>query len=1082
MIQGSTVIDADVSRGWTDIATSVDQRTGRDIYTARSQAKLSPKYRTILNAMAQRLVSVKPISTGLNTPPVFFENNAATFTSLADAQNFEQALIGVETRQSAFRARNNYQDENIERGINYNKLVPLYNSLPDTAKKNYGEMNKLLNEVFNARLDAVTALVEKSIASASLKSAARSALRQEFESTMLANYYAPLARFGDYWFYGTDTNGKDWFKHFKTPGDRDKFAGKFKAKGGKEIGSGLNIENLDKLNTEGGSPDFILQMNEIINTLQGVSDIEKKNIQQSIYQMYLSKLPEVSVRHSSRHRKGTLGWDEDYQKAFAHILHHSSSQYGNMTEGLKMRESLDTMSEIVKVAGNQKQLAAKVLTLAAARRLKAGWAHFNTPRVLDNEITQARLTGLPAEEAELKEVRVLLNRYESLSAADANAALSKYITGQQYIIDNSKLLTTQKDRESVSDIVTELYRTYDAMLNVGSTAGDQFAGTMRQFGFIWMLGMGISSAVMNLTQTPVVAMSLVRGKYGDAHTVKIFVRVSRDFAAAVTAMYHKDSNGKYDMRDENGNVSLTKIYEKRLIDPATTPAEKQLLHDVIDELQKRKDDGTIERTQSMDVIGIGKDGYLHSGQLQDFSKKMGWMFHHGERTNREITIAAAYMAARLGNEKKNAQGQVISGVAGMTDADASAYAKKTVDFGHGNYDPENAARIFRGWPSAIALQFMKYPQAMLYLYGRVAVDKFNGWKKLPEGTQAEKDYKARMKLESQEASRSLSALFTMQFMMAGSYGLPLVGTLTAVAGFLGAPLTAGAVVAGVTLGKYGAKPIPLTMSLAVILVALGMAVTDDDDEPWDVERELRVGLTDMLGEEAATFICDGLWNTLGVDTASRSSLADIIFRPIPEDKEGDDAALEYLARMGGPTGSLIRKMAKAKQFASRGDYDKAMEQILPKFAGDPLKMYRFATEGVTTNRGAPIREESLPELLFQFAGWGSAANKNFYTERNYALNREQELVAERTAIIHGLRDARINQEPEDHEKRLEWNEKHQGYKIQPTDIHHSIAALKRERKAMSEKGYATNPHLEEELGIYDIISENEDEEEEDAGF
>jgi len=562
-------------------------------------------------------------------------------------------------------------------------------------------------------------------------------------------------------------------------------------------------------------------------------------------------------------------------------------------------------------------------------------------------------------------------------------------------------------------------------------------------------------------------MPIVAGDYGYPMTIKHFTQAYKWMGQAIGSAFHKDINGNYDRRDADGNLSITIILNEMADKLPVGSAERNKYQDLITMLEERKLDGTIGRTQVMDIIGVGKDGYLHSGALQEFSRKAAWMFHHSERINREVTLIGAFLAAREGN--------IELGNPSIDYDAANRYAKDTVEFGQGNYDTENAARMFRGAGMGVTLQYMKYPQMMMYLYARTAVDQFNGWKKMPETNAAEIAKKAAAKKESKAAARTMSGLVTMQFVMAGALGMPLMGSLAVAATVFGPIVSGGLVISGATLAVGGLKKAPIGMSLMVMLAAIGLAASgDDDDPPWDVEHETRAGLAELTNETFANTVLDGpatAWSPW--NTAARSALSDLIFRPSFGEKEGRDAGLELLSRLGGPFGSILLNYFEGIKLYQHGQKEKALEMVAPNVIKYALKAQRIATHGYTTGNGNFIRDPDYAEILGQSIGVTSSKQAVFNEERSAYMSAEKYFKDTRAEIVHELVNGQIHGEAVSWERFNNWNLKHPADKISRVDVRRSLHAKRREISKSAAQGYAVSKKFPELYGLTGMTSVGE---------
>lgn len=982
VIQDSSLADVDASRDWRGMyrdMITIDTSMGgqKDVmgYRVYTQAKLNKPSQDELGHRAATLGGQH-----ITKNSVFFEDKAK-------ADFFVNELKSIEEKQAAFRANNNYEDDNIKRKEEQERLRTEFETLPEKGKEIYHDTNDLHNRIFQERLETLENQIDEAIIDAKRKEQLKKALRLRFESGNLQFYYAPLARHGNHWFYGTDAQGKNWFRTFETPRQRDNALEKFADNGGTINGRGTSIRDMQNLRMEGGSDAFVLEVKELLDKSlpKELSDA----LQDDIYQMYLATLPDISVRHNSMHRKGTLGFDEDAMRSFAGAIHHGASQLANMKYGREMDQTLRDHKEALAVASSKFQSDKKDQEIAAAKMLLDDWNNLSSNGLLEAKIDAAE--GF--EKATLTEAKDLRDKFKHIDNIDSiQASLKNFLGKKEKIRELSKSITPETSRKA-ADTIEELIKAYHAMTNVNSTAMDQVAGWIRQVGFMYMLGFGLSSGTVNMLQTPIVAMPVVAGKFGLSKTVSAF---NTSYNLMMKAIINKAV-------DEDGNKSITTELQKLLDNPNTDINTRNRLFMAIDAMNIFKEEGDISRTQQFDAIGIGREGSEYGGAMQELSKKAGWMFHHGERVNREVTLYAAYTLARDSGMKHQA---------------AIDYARYANNRAHGDYSSENAARIFRGWPASIALQFKKYPQMMLYLWGKTAVDYLNGWKKLPDGPEKEA-----AKLQSQEAGRTLAGLFLMQGAVAGAFGLPLMGAIQAV------------------------------------INAIGGAVSDPD-EPWDVEEKAREWLTEIGGQTFATAITKGALNAATpINFADRLDLANVFFREPLKELEGRDAATNYIAQFAGPTGGLLQKWFEGGKLIQEGELLRGIEMATPKVIGDVLKSARFMSEDATSLQGAKLKDMTAMENLFQLVGFSSSELETAYAERGYAKREEAARLKVHQKLVNKAARALLEDTEYPQEEIDAWNEKHPEWRIDRSVVNKSEQAIKRNEKLRGIRGYSVNPRM-----------------------
>lgn len=193
---------------------------------------------------------------------------------------------------------------------------------------------------------------------------------------------------------------------------------------------------------------------------------------------------------------------------------------------------------------------------------------------------------------------------------------------------------------------------------------------LRSAGFMWYLGFNVKSALVNLTQIPVVTYPYLAAKYGDAKAVK-----------ALSSAY--------------GRVSNHYLKRKGL------PQDEQRV------LDRMLQDGLIDESFATNLAGIAEGGMLgrlnassEAGRrMNELSYYGAYMFQASEKYNRRVTALASF---RLAFEQT---GNFEDAYAQATDS------VRTTQFEYGKWDrPE----FTRGRKSALFL-FFSYTQQFLYL-------------------------------------------------------------------------------------------------------------------------------------------------------------------------------------------------------------------------------------------------------------------------------------------------------------------------------------------------------------------------------
>ncbi|MCL4771115.1 MAG: PLxRFG domain-containing protein, partial [Burkholderiaceae bacterium] len=229
------------------------------------------------------------------------------------------------------------------------------------------------------------------------------------------------------------------------------------------------------------------------------------------------------------------------------------------------------------------------------------------------------------------------------------------------------------DSVKAQQVVDEMVKRHDAAMNPKTNA---LSTALTSLGFMFHLGLSPASAMVNLTQTALVAYPVMGARWGFAKAGAALLQASQEAA-----------RGKNDI-----TASLT-ADEKAAFDEAVRS-------------------GVIDVTMAHDLAGIaqGEDRNV-SHKLQPVMKAASFLFHHAEKFNRQVTFVAAYRLAReAGADAKAAYAQA---------------AQATYD-GHFDYSANNRPRVMQGNVARVLLLFKQYGQNMVYTLVRSAQQSLKG--------------------------------------------------------------------------------------------------------------------------------------------------------------------------------------------------------------------------------------------------------------------------------------------------------------------------------------------------------------------
>ncbi|QND61464.1 PLxRFG domain-containing protein [Mesorhizobium huakuii] len=200
---------------------------------------------------------------------------------------------------------------------------------------------------------------------------------------------------------------------------------------------------------------------------------------------------------------------------------------------------------------------------------------------------------------------------------------------------------------------------------VMNPTGSSVAQVMSSAAFVWYLGATPAAAIVNMTQTPMIGIPVLAGKYGG-------------FAKASAAVL----KAAFDSVVGKGSVQRANLTKEELA-----------------ALDNFYESGLIDRTQSHDLAGVGDTGVRYSPLKAKVMGILSWAFHRTEVWNREVTALAAFRLAKAAGED-------------FTQAVDSAHdlTWKT----HFDYSNSSRPRMMQNDFAKVALVFRAYNINMLY--------------------------------------------------------------------------------------------------------------------------------------------------------------------------------------------------------------------------------------------------------------------------------------------------------------------------------------------------------------------------------
>ena len=276
-----------------------------------------------------------------------------------------------------------------------------------------------------------------------------------------------------------------------------------------------------------------------------------------------------------------------------------------------------------------------------------------------------------------------------------------------------------------------------------------WARALRSASFGMTLGFNVSSALVNISNVPLVVLPYLGGKHGYGRTMKAINLARKLYFQTGTKRKLQgftDSIGG----DTLGGPSLTNFdYDK--ID--SVPKELRHYKQLAEMLNAR---GQANRSAVSDALDFDN---ASNTTWDKVNALMGGLFHQAERLNRHVTAMAAYDLfledASKGGKK-------------MTEKDyqaAAEYALESTELTNSGAQSETGPRISQTSLGSVVMMYKRFGISMYYLQFKMA-------------REALRD--ASPEVRSQ-AKRQIIGIFASAGLLAGVQGLPMMGAILALA-------------------------------------------------------------------------------------------------------------------------------------------------------------------------------------------------------------------------------------------------------------------------------------------------------------
>jgi hypothetical protein len=303
----------------------------------------------------------------------------------------------------------------------------------------------------------------------------------------------------------------------------------------------------------------------------------------------------------------------------------------------------------------------------------------------------------------------------------------------------------QQDNRVLNEYVKEFEKRISYINNPTVAKWSQVATSI---GFNMTLGFNVSSAVINLTQVPLILTPYLGGIYGMPATMK---------AIGDAYKVHLNSGFKQDVEVFGSNGEMVKqkampALDNYNFDDPKLPASVRRLKTLA---RIASEQGQLNRSQLYDILEVDD----RKNPLSKVNAASGFVFHHGERLNRQVSLIAAYNLEldRLNSDKATKAEKAMSQQ--EKEEFAANNAVYTTELTNGGIAAASAPRLAQSSLGKVLFMFKRYGVSMYYMLFKTAREALKN--EDPEIRKA--------------AMRQIAGIYGTAALFAGAQGLPLFG-------------------------------------------------------------------------------------------------------------------------------------------------------------------------------------------------------------------------------------------------------------------------------------------------------------------
>lgn len=226
------------------------------------------------------------------------------------------------------------------------EIQRMFDALPKPYKELYVKVRNFYRSRFEDFFKKLEDRVKASVKDPKRAQHVIEQLKKQYNYYNQIEPYFPLTRFGEYWVRYTE-NGQMKFEMFENAADQNSFRTKIMSNPQiTDIKYGVKLSSLQG---ELGASDFVKSIMDSLDQAKGgfMGQAQIEDLKDSVWQLYLSNLPELSVRKQFLHRSNVPGYSNDALRAFQKNAFHGAYHMARLEFAPETYKKLNDIRQFV---------------------------------------------------------------------------------------------------------------------------------------------------------------------------------------------------------------------------------------------------------------------------------------------------------------------------------------------------------------------------------------------------------------------------------------------------------------------------------------------------------------------------------------------------------------------------------------------------------------------------------------------------------------------------------------------------------------------------------------------------------------